>query len=152
MVFFTWAGVAGTGMSKPFYEREFPSTVAEASDALADSLKVLAARGWINPSNDFSPRLCLEEALVNAVVHGNANEASRRVRVQFVEQGDTCIVRVFDEGKGFDVDKIQMADCATLGGRGVCLIREFMEDVRFNRKDKCLEMVFNRNTFSEACA
>jgi len=139
-------------MTKPFYEREFPSTVAEASDALADALKVLAAHGWINATNDFSPRLCLEEALVNAVVHGNANEPSRRVRVQFFQDGETCIVRVFDEGKGFDVDKVQMADCATLGGRGVCLIREFMEDVRFNTKDKCLEMVFNRNTFSEACA
>lgn len=139
-------------MSKPFYEREFPSTVAEASDALSDALKVLATRGWINPSNDFSPRLCLEEALVNAVVHGNANEAERRVLVRFYEDGDQCIVRVYDEGKGFDVDKIQMADCDQLGGRGVCLIREFMEDVRFNKKDKCLEMVFNRNTFSEACA
>ena len=139
-------------MRKPFYEREFPSTVAQAADALADALRVLAERGWINPSRDFSPRLCLEEALVNAVVHGNANEPSRRVRVKFFEDGDTCTVCVYDEGKGFDVDKVQMADCATFGGRGVCLIREFMEDVRFNTKDRCLEMVFNRNTFSEACA
>ncbi len=139
-------------MSKPFYERDFPSTVAEAADALVAALDVLKKRGWINPSNDFTPRLCLEEALVNAVVHGNANEASRRVRVQIFEEGETCRVCVYDEGKGFDVDKIKMADCAQLGGRGVCLIREFMEDVRFNSKDCCLEMVFNRNTFSEACA
>ena len=139
-------------MSKPFYEREFPSTVAEAADALADALKVLAQHGWINPSRDFSPRLCLEEALVNAVVHGNANEPSRRVRVKFFAEGDTCRVCVYDEGKGFDVDQVKMADCSQFGGRGVCLIREFMEDVRFNAKDRCLEMVFNRNTFSEACA
>ena len=139
-------------MSKPFYEKDFPSTVAEAADALAEALDVLKKRGWISPSNDFSPRLCLEEALVNAVVHGNASEPSRRVRVQFFAEGDTCTVRVYDEGKGFDPNKIEMADCAQLGGRGVCLIREFMEDVRFNSKDRCLEMVFNKNTFSEACA
>jgi len=139
-------------MSKPFYEKVFASTVSEAADTLAEALDVLKKRGWINPSNDFSPRLCLEEALVNAVVHGNANEPTRKVRVRLYEEGDTCKVCVYDEGKGFDPDAIKMADCAQLGGRGVCLIREFMEDVRFNRKDRCLEMVFNRNTFSEACA
>jgi anti-sigma regulatory factor (Ser/Thr protein kinase) len=89
---------------------------------------------------------------VNAVVHGNANDSSRHVKVRIYDEGETCRVCVHDEGKGFDVNAVEMADCTQLGGRGVCLIKEFMEDVRFNAKTKCLEMTFNRQTFTQACA
>ena len=139
-------------MSRLIFERDFPSTTTAVADTLTDVLEFLAQQRWINAQNTFCIRLCLEEALVNAVVHGNDSEASRRVRVRIFDDGDTCRVCVHDEGKGFDVDAVEMADCSQLGGRGVCLIKEFMEDVRFNPQAKCLEMVFNRNTFSEACA
>jgi serine/threonine-protein kinase RsbW len=139
-------------MRKLIFEREIPSTTGAVADALTDALDVLARLGWINAQNDFSPRLCLEEALVNAVVHGNANEASRRIQVRIFEDGDTCRICVHDEGMGFDVDAVEMADCSQLGGRGVCLIKEFMDDVRFNPEANCLEMTFNRSTFSQACA
>jgi serine/threonine-protein kinase RsbW len=139
-------------MSKLIYEHEFASTTTAIADTLTDVLDFLADHRWINPQNTFSIRLCLEEALVNAVVHGNENEASRRVRVRIFEEGDSCRVCVHDEGEGFEVDRIEMAQCTQLGGRGVCLIKEFMEEVRFNPHAKCLEMVFNRKTFCQACA
>ena len=134
-------------MSKPIYERKFASTTTAIADTLTDVLEFLAQQRWINPQNDFCIRLCLEEALVNAVVHGNENESSRSVLVRIFADGDTCRVCVHDEGKGFDVGSVEMADCTQLGGRGVCLIKEFMEDVRFNAQAKCLEMTFTRNTF-----
>jgi serine/threonine-protein kinase RsbW len=139
-------------MNKLIYERDLPSTTGAVADALTGMLDFLTEQRWINGSNTFCIRLCLEEALVNAVVHGNANEPSRRVHVRIFDEGETCRVCVHDEGKGFDLDSVEMADCSQLGGRGVCLIKEFMEDVRFNPKTKCLEMVFNRQTFSQACA
>ena len=138
-------------MTKLIYERDLASTTAAVAEALTEILEFLSDQRWI-AGETFCIRLCLEEALVNAVVHGNANESARRVRVRIYEEGDTCRVCVQDEGKGFEVDAIEMADCTQLGGRGVCLIKEFMEDVRFNAKDRCLEMVFNKRTFSEACA
>lgn len=141
-----------TGMSKLIYERDLASTTTAVADTLTDVLEFLAQQNWIRAKNDFCIRLCLEEALVNAVVHGNANEATRRVSVRIFDEGETCRVCVKDEGDGFDVDSVEMADCTQLGGRGVCLIKEFMEDVRFNAQTKSLEMIFNRQTFSQACA
>lgn len=139
-------------MSRLFYEKEFPSTTTAVAETLAEVLDVLATRNWINPDHTFGIRLCLEEALVNAVVHGNDNQPTRSVCVRMFEQGDSCTICVHDEGDGFDVDRIKMADCSQMGGRGVCLIKEFMEEVRFNVEANCLEMVFDRTTFSEACA
>lgn len=139
-------------MSRLIFEREIASTTGAVAETLTDALGVLAHKGWIDPQNTFCLRLCLEEALVNAVVHGNANEPNRRIRIRIFDDGEVCRVCVHDEGKGFDVDTVRMADCTQLGGRGVCLIKEFMEDVRFNDEAKCLEMTFNRSTFSQACA
>ena len=138
-------------MSKLIYERDLESTTAAVADTLTEILEFLSNQRWI-AGETFCIRLCLEEALVNAVVHGNGNEPARRVRVRIFDEGETCRVCVQDEGKGFDVDAVEMADCTQLGGRGVCLIKEFMEDVRFNRATNCLEMIFTRTTFKQACA
>jgi serine/threonine-protein kinase RsbW len=114
-------------MNKLIFERDLPSTTGAVADTLAEILEFLAHHEWINGGNTFCIRLCLEEALVNAVVHGNANEAARKVKVRIYDEGDTCRVCVHDEGKGFDVNAVEMANCSQLGGRGVCLIKEFME-------------------------
>jgi len=39
-----------------------------------------------------------------------------------------------------------------MGGRGVCLIKAFMDEVVFNPESNCLEMSFNRDTFCKCCA
>lgn len=138
-------------MTKPFFHKEFASTTAAVAETLTELLEALADEGWCHRENLFCLRLCLEEALVNAVVHGNQNEPGRIVTVQLFEEDECCRICVRDEGNGFDPASVKMADCSQLGGRGVCLIKEYMEDVRFDATNKCLEMVFNRTTFSKAC-
>jgi len=138
-------------MAELVYEKEFPSTIAAVADTIAGAIDALVNRGWINAENTFSVRLCLEEALVNAVVHGNENEPSRQVGLRIYADDTWCRVCVHDEGDGFDVDTIKMAECTQMGGRGVCLIKEFMEDVRFNEEQNCLEMRFHKKTFTGAC-
>lgn len=138
-------------MSITVYQKEFPSTTAAVAETLTEALDALTNRGWCKSDSTFSIRLCLEEALVNAVVHGNQNEPARTVRIHICEDGERCRICVHDEGEGFDPETVKMADCSELGGRGVCLIKEFMDHVHFDGPNKCLEMVFNRKTFCEAC-
>lgn len=138
-------------MCRPFFHKEFASTTAAVAEALGEALEALAEEGWCERDSAFCIRLCLEEALVNAVVHGNRNEPKRRVIVRIFDEGEGCRICVQDEGSGFDPETIQMADCTELGGRGVCLIKEYMEDVSFDGVNKCLEMVFKRDTFSGEC-
>ena len=143
---------SGESMTEPFFHRQFPSTTAAVAKALTEAMEALEDCSWCNPDNTFPIRLCLEEALVNAVVHGNQNEPSRCVTLRIFNEGDSCRICVHDEGAGFDPESIEMADCTQLGGRGVCLIKEYMEDVSFNGVTRCLEMVFDRDTFSRGCA
>lgn len=133
----------------PFFHKEFASTTLAVAEALGEALEALALQGWCERDRAFCIRLCLEEALVNAVVHGNRNEPHRQVIVRIYDEGEGCRICVQDEGNGFDPETIEMADCTELGGRGVCLIKEYMEDVSFNSDSQCLEMVFTRDTFAE---
>ena len=135
----------------PFFHKKFASTTSAVAEALREALEALTEKGWCDRDRTFSIRLCLEEALVNAVVHGNRNEPNRQVTVRIFDEGEGCRICVQDEGSGFDPETIEMADCTELGGRGVCLIKEYMEDVSFNCANQCLEMVFKRDTFSEDC-
>ena len=139
-------------MGKPFFIRELQSTTAAVADALSEALEALAKHEWISEDNTFCIRLCLEEALVNAVIHGNKCRPDSLVLLEIFDEGERCLIRIQDEGEGFNPEEVKMADCNQLGGRGVCLIKEFMDEVQYNEAKNSLDMKFNRSTFSEACA
>jgi anti-sigma regulatory factor (Ser/Thr protein kinase) len=44
-----------------------------------------------------------------------------------------------------------MPDCNQMGGRGVCLIKEYMDEVSFDESNNTFEMIFSRDTFTGAC-
>jgi len=80
--------------------------------------------------------LSLREALANAVLHGNGANHRKRVRVECFTQADGSLLLVVrDNGQGFDPDRVKnpthpeniFRDC----GRGIFLIRHFMDDVQF---------------------
>lgn len=137
-------GVLRGRMSTPFFREEFPSTFEAMTETLDRAVASLLEEGWIQSQHEPCTRLCLEEALVNAVRHGNKNEADRTVTLSLVGEGDCCRIRVCDEGTGFRVDQVSYPELEQMGGRGICLIRHFMEQVRFDTGANCLEMSFRR--------
>lgn len=134
------------------FKKELKSTPEAIASTLSEALDVLTTHNWCNEDHTFNIRLCLEEALVNAVVHGNQNRPDCTVSIDICEHDDMCTISVRDQGEGFDPTGVEMSDCSELGGRGVCLIKAFMEDVHFNCEEHCLEMTFNRETFCKCCA
>ena len=140
------------GIMKTVFAKELQSTTEAVAKTLSEALDVLTEHNWCNEEHTFNIRLCLEEALVNAVVHGNQNRPECVVSIDICEHGDVCTISVRDQGKGFDPNSVLMPDCSELGGRGICLIKAFMEDVHFNGEEHCLEMSFNRDTFCKCCA
>lgn len=127
-----------------FFEEEFPSTIESMTRALERTVKTLAARGWIRPDQECRARLCLEEALVNAVRHGNGCDSRRNVRIELSAEDDLCYIRVFDEGAGFSLDQVREPAADQMGGRGICLMRHYMERIAYDKDKKCLEMAFRR--------
>jgi serine/threonine-protein kinase RsbW len=84
----------------------------------------------------FSIRLALEEALVNAIKHGNQMDRAKKVRICFRVDPNRFDVLVVDEGPGFDPndvpDPIACENLERPCGRGLLLMRHYMTEVAFH--------------------
>jgi len=83
----------------------------------------------------FDVRLAFEEALVNAVKHGNKADPSKTVRI-IIEVNDKAItIEIKDQGTGFDYERLAMPtdkdNLEKLSGRGVFLIKNLMDAVTY---------------------
>ena len=124
------------------YKAAFQSNFEAMMHTLDEALGVLVKQGCIPKDKEACARLCLEEALVNAVRHGNECDDTRQVRVEIVREDNQCRVRVCDEGKGFRPEDVALPSADQPGGRGICLIKHFVDEVRFDAEAKCFEMTF----------
>lgn len=88
------------------------------------------------PRDVFGMRLALEEAIVNAIKHGNGMDPEKSLRVSVDVDSERVVVEIEDEGPGFnprDVpDPTAAENIERPGGRGIMLMRAFMSSVEFN--------------------
>lgn len=100
----------------------------------------------------FSLRLAMDEALINAIMHGNGGHERKRVHVSLAVGSDVVQVTVKDEGDGFDIDALfdptEEEHIHDTHGRGVFLIRQFMSEVAFNEKGNEITFVLRRSDSS----
>jgi serine/threonine-protein kinase RsbW len=88
--------------------------------------------------------VAVRESVVNAIKHGNKSDESKRVVVEFaalpLEEPEQLVIRVEDEGEGFDpeevADPLAPENILKSSGRGIFLIRSFMDDVQVRRGDE----------------
>ena len=84
----------------------------------------------------FALRLSLEEALSNAIRHGNKEDPSKRVRIRYLVTADRVDLYVEDEGEGFDpsgvADPTAEENLENPSGRGIMLMRAYMTQVEYN--------------------
>jgi putative Holliday junction resolvase len=84
-------------------------------------------------SDDIS--MAVIEAATNALVHGNKNDESKKVRAVFERRGCEVVFAVSDEGSGFDPDKVPspVDECNLLKdcGRGIYIMKHVMDTVEF---------------------
>jgi serine/threonine-protein kinase RsbW len=79
--------------------------------------------------------MAVREAAVNAVLHGNRYDPNKKVQVDFQNTGDALVVTIRDQGSGLDPntlpDPLAAENPLKQSGRGIFLIRAFMDEVRF---------------------
>jgi serine/threonine-protein kinase RsbW len=99
----------------------------------------------VDESKVFDIKLCIEEAVRNAIVHGNHSDRRKAVKVAYWVQGGSLYIEIEDEGPGFDHSKV--AD-PTSGphilknsGRGVYLIKRLMDTVEYSVSGNRITMV-----------
>jgi serine/threonine-protein kinase RsbW len=113
-------------------------TEVRAISPLVDRLMRLIEGSQCVPGKEFDIELALREALENAVVHGNQEDPERKVHVRCrCQPGKEMSIVVTDQGKGFDFEKTvgngTTTDPASEHGRGIQLMKAYMDDVYFER-------------------
>jgi serine/threonine-protein kinase RsbW len=97
----------------------------------------------------FNLRVALGEALVNAILHGNHGDPSKHVAVRVVCGSEAIELEVRDEGDGFDPgavpDPTTPERVSRPGGRGIFLVRQLVDDVRFNAKGNAICLILRRS-------
>ncbi len=91
--------------------------------------------------------LVLTEALANAICHANNFDPDKDVRVTISASDHDLIIKVFDQGQGFDIEALAKlkARASDEGGRGIQIILKLMDQVRYLQEGDCniLEMTKN---------
>lgn len=125
------------------FERRFASDHRTACDLTEEILAQLVRFGW-SESDRFAVQLGLEEGLMNAIKHGNRGDSKKSVTLLVELESDEIFIRIVDEGTGFAAgqvpDPTHKANRRRDSGRGVALIRGFMDSVQYNEPGNQLEM------------
>jgi serine/threonine-protein kinase RsbW len=109
-----------------------------AISPLVDRLMRLIEGSQCVPGEEFDVELALREALESAVVHGNQEHPETKVHIRCrCGPGKEISIFVTYQGKGFDFEKIvgkgTTSDPAAEHGRGIQLMKAYMDDVHFER-------------------
>jgi serine/threonine-protein kinase RsbW len=117
-----------------------PEAIGSVADAITETLIELE----VPEQRRLEIGLAVQEALVNAVVHGCKNDPSKEVRCRL--QSDPhgrIVITVTDPGPGFSPDLLSDPKRRNLcadHGRGVYLIRQLMDEVSFERRGSEIRM------------
>lgn len=114
--------------------------LASTMDSVAEveaAAEKLAQSAGMDEDESFRVVMAVREATVNAVLHGNGYDPNKQVSVSFENTGKSLVVTVADEGEGLDPEKIPdpLAPENLLRGtgRGIFLIRSFMDEIHFRQ-------------------
>jgi anti-sigma regulatory factor (Ser/Thr protein kinase) len=92
-------------------------------------------------------KLGLHEALVNAVTHGNKLDPNKSIRVRRIITPNWCVWQIQDQGNGLEIKKrfYKLPEkISSLNGRGLYIINECFDDIRWSNKGNRLQLALKR--------
>jgi len=125
-------------------------TVSIASDSklvggVCENILALAKKFSFDEDDIFGIHLALEEAAVNAVRHGNGGDNQKKVTIQYLVNESVIDVRIADEGRGFKPESVpdprSPENIFKLGGRGLLLMKNYMDVVEYNDRGNEVHLV-----------
>ena len=120
-----------------FKEFSIPGDLRSARQASEAILREVEAAQF-NVDAVFAIKLALEEAMTNAIKHGNDRDPSKQVTIRYAVSPAKCAIVIRDQGQGFKPDCIP--DCTQSDrlplpyGRGIMLMRAYMDRVAYRRR------------------
>ena len=140
----------GKNILKKFFKRpriinwsnfEFQSSLQlnEFVDLLLEPVKT--------SQSSYVIKLGLHEALVNAVKHGNKLDPTKSIRVRRIITPNWCVWQIQDQGNGLEIKKRVYklpSDISSFSGRGLYIINECFDDIRWSNKGNRLQLALKR--------
>lgn len=119
------------------FEVVIPSDTAKGQEVQERIVGRLEERAF-PPRDVFGVRLALEEALVNAIKHGNGMDPDKSVKILWRIDDASVLVEIEDEGPGFVPEEVPdptaEENLERPCGRGIMLMRSFMSRVEYNER------------------
>jgi serine/threonine-protein kinase RsbW len=117
-------------------EVKFESDLKKLEQAEDIVHRVCASLGF-DEEEQHKIGMAVHESMINAIWHGNRNDKSKHVWLRFDVLPDRLEIRVRDEGAGFELkrvpDPLEEDNLLKISGRGIFLIRSFMDDFRVEK-------------------
>ncbi len=128
-------------------EKTIDTDLTSARNLIEDLISQVEAAGY-DRDDCFAIRLAMEEALINAIKHGNKFDRSRKIRVSTDIDTQRVVITIEDQGDGFDpasvpdptIDENLEKPC----GRGIMLMKAYMDEVIYNDKGNEVRMIKHR--------
>ena len=132
------------------YTHQFPSETALVPAVIIRLVDQLEEKGVKTKLRTTQLHLCLDEALKNAVIHGNRNDPEKPVTVNVYTAGDSIWMVISDEGDGFDPhsvpDPLNEIGLVTEGGRGIYLLNHYTKRIEYWNGGRTIALCFSSTT------
>lgn len=127
------------------YTLQLPSK-PESITLLENLIEQIADKHNISEDTFANMMTCLNEIAINAIVHGNKLDESKKVIVNAEVEPKRVIWTIADEGEGFDYehlpDPTAVENLENLTGRGVFIVKQLADQCVFNATGNEVELHF----------
>ena len=124
--------------------------------AAAEKVDAFCEAQGLSAQIAYAVNLSIDEILTNTISYGYDDDAEHRIDLTFRVDGETFVVVIVDDGRPFDSSTERDADVdasleeRALGGLGLFLVQQMMDDVAYERRDHRNVITLRKRTVEEA--
>ena len=126
-----------SGATEPV--ERFLESKLDSVDEAEDLIVKVAEKAGFDEDDLHKIAMSVRETMVNAVVHGNRYNAHKKVRVTVSNGPGRLEIKIADQGEGFELqdipDPLAEENLLRNSGRGIFLMKAFMDEVRVRRAE-----------------
>ncbi len=130
------------------WEEVIPSDTAAGQSVQERIIQLLESLSF-DERDVFGVRLAIEEALVNAIKHGNRMDPTKTVRITCQVARHKVRIEIEDQGEGFQPEEVpdptSDENLERPCGRGIMLMRAFMSSIAYNASGNCVILEKHRS-------